>query len=255
MKGIILEDNYEIIKLLKQFVSEYPGDFELAGFATNVEEGKGLIENTKPEVLILDIRLGESYVFDLLESINPEYLRNTTILFISAYFEPDYIHEALRFAAVDYLLKPISQKEFFAALDKAAIAHQQKNVISVIDNLKKELEKVKLATFGFRLMVVKTDGKIRKIDHNSVMYLELRDKLVHIITPTETIASQKSLKNYDELLSQFPNFFRISKTIMVNLDYVSSLDRHNKALMMQNGDRIDCSRRRFGHMLKLLDIG
>jgi two-component system LytT family response regulator len=254
MKGVLIEDNYEVVKLLTQFVSEYKGDFELQGFASDIHDGKALIEKIKPDVLILDIRLGETYVFELLESVNPAYLQNTTLLFISAYFEADYLHEALKFAAVDYLLKPISKKEFFASLDKALAKHREKNVVSVIDTLKNELDKLKRATYGFRMMVVKPDGNIRKVDHKKVMYMVLRDKLVHITTPEETIPSQRSLKTYDHLLQNLPNFLRASKTTLINLDFIRSLDRAERIITMKNGAKLKCSRRKFGDLIKLINV-
>lgn len=255
MKGIIIEDNFEVVKLLTQFIKEYPGNLTLVGFAMDLEQGKALIEEVQPDLLILDIRLGETYVFDLLDSINADYLQNTSLLFISAYFEADYIHEALKFAAVDYLLKPISRQDFYQALDKAIEANQQKNVFSVVNRLKTELEKLKTVTFGLRLIVVKTDGCIRKIDHKDVLYMEIKNKLVHIITPHEVIASQKTLKNYDDLLSPLPNFMRTSKTTIVNIDFVNSLDRQNRILSMNNGAKIPCSRRKFSQLLKLFEAG
>src|SRR5688572_6247581 len=112
MKVVIVEDEVNSRNLLRNLLSEIP-KVDIIGEAASVPEGIAIINDTKPDLIFLDIQLQNSTGFDLLEQLEHQ----CEIIFTTAYDE--YAVKAFKFNAIDYLLKPIDVDELKSAVDKA----------------------------------------------------------------------------------------------------------------------------------------
>src|ERR1043166_6776789 len=113
IKAIIIDDIEQARITLKKDLQVYAKDVEVIGEANGVVEGAKLLKNTKPDVLFLDIQMQDGSGFDLLDILKEINFR---IIFITA--SDAHAIKAFRYAAIDYLLKPVDPDELVTALKK-----------------------------------------------------------------------------------------------------------------------------------------
>ena len=120
MKAIIVEDEIRSAKLLENLLRDYCPDVQLIGSASSVDAGFHLVQNNAIDIVFLDIEMQKESGFDLLnkfENINFE------IIFTTAF--EHYALKAIKFSAIDYLLKPIDIEELKAAISKVSKNNQR----------------------------------------------------------------------------------------------------------------------------------
>ena len=111
--AIIIDDIEQARTTIKQDLTTYAKDFEVIGEAGGVVEGAKLLKNQMPDILFLDIQMQDGSGFDLLDLLPDIPFK---IIFITA--SDAHAIKAFRYAAIDYLLKPIDPDELTSALDK-----------------------------------------------------------------------------------------------------------------------------------------
>ena len=114
LRTIIIEDEENVKISIEKKLVQFCPEINLIGWATNVKNAISLISETKPELVLLDIKLPDGTGFDILKTIKPV---NFKLIFLTAYNE--YATEAFRFSAIDYLVKPIQIEELKNAISKA----------------------------------------------------------------------------------------------------------------------------------------
>ena len=112
IKAVIVEDSRLARNELKELLKSH-SDIELSGEAENVDKGFELIQNSQPDILFLDINMPEKNGFELLEMLDEVPIT----IFTTAFDE--YAIKSFEYNALDYLLKPINQKRFDQAIEKA----------------------------------------------------------------------------------------------------------------------------------------
>src|SRR5687767_6163588 len=113
IRAIIIDDIEQARITLKKDLEVYAPDVQVIGEANGVVEGAKLLKSTKPDVLFLDIQMQDGSGFDLLDILKEI---NFKIIFITA--SDAHAIKAFRYAAIDYLLKPVDPDELTAALTK-----------------------------------------------------------------------------------------------------------------------------------------
>lgn len=121
-KFVIIEDELPVAQQVKRLVKTVAPDYVFAGMAQTVEDGINLITEAKPDMVLLDIKLGMKTGFDVLKSFEQPAFH---VIIITAY--DTYGIEAVKCSAVDYLLKPLSETELDTAIKKAEARMHQKN--------------------------------------------------------------------------------------------------------------------------------
>jgi two-component system LytT family response regulator len=142
MKAIIVEDNPSAANVLKLFLDEYPGRIELCGTATTLAEARALITTHRPDLWLLDIRIQDNLVFSLLHEFSGLLDDRVSIIFLTGYYEPEYLHEALKVAAIDYIVKPVDRDLLFTALDKASARAAKTNIHARISQLEEGMRRL-----------------------------------------------------------------------------------------------------------------
>lgn len=114
MKTILVEDNPSVRNILSGMFQDYCPEIDLIGVATNVQDGQQLIEQLKPDLVFLDVEMPDGTGFDLLRNIQHISFQ---VIFITAHEK--YSLQAIKFSALDYLLKPIDLDDLMSAVQKA----------------------------------------------------------------------------------------------------------------------------------------
>lgn len=232
---IIVDDEINNIENLCLILGKYCNEVKVLATALNADEAIELIEKYKPDMVFLDIQMPEKSGFDILRSI-PQI--DFEIIFITAYDQ--YGIQAIKFSALDYLLKPIVIAELKIAVQKAKgkIRAKQKNVSieNLLDYIKKgqnETPKIALPMLT-EIMYVKVDDIVRceASDNYTTFYLQNKEKILVC----------KTLKEYAELLRPH-NFVRTHQSHLVNLRFVKSLLKEDGGvLLLTNLAKIPISR-------------
>jgi len=219
-------------------------DIQIIGTADSVVSGAKLLRQEQPDLLFLDIMLGDGTGFDLLE-ILPNI--NSKIIFVTAYEE--HAIRAFRFAAIDYLLKPINPDDLKDAVVRAR--QQIARPSESIDILKATMKspdtlptRITLHTQE-RIAVVNIDDVIRcESDGNNTIFM---------LASGEKIFVTKTLKQFATLFEQH-TFYRTHQSHLINTKHIQEYIRKEGGyIKMKNGDDIPVAVRKKAEVVAMLD--
>jgi two-component system LytT family response regulator len=206
----------------------------LAG-VMQVEEAIPLIQLHQPDLLFLDIQLGKNTGFDLLNKLEE---RSMEVIFVTAY--DHYGIQAIKFAALDYLLKPVNPVELASAVQKAEsrFRHKQQN-----EQLGFLLQQLNLPKTNPPRIALPQQSEIRYVLVNDIVRCEADNTYTFFfLSNGERMLISKSLKEYADLLSPH-GFLRAHQSHLVNPAYVKSwLKEDGGMLLMNNGHKVPISK-------------
>lgn len=233
---MIVDDEQSSIDLLKWLAEQYCPDITSIQTARSVSEAFPLIKTFRPDILFLDIQMPHQSGFDLL-TITEHW--DFEVIFTTAYNE--FAIQAIRFSALDYLLKPVDEAELRKAVDRYkakriyAPAGQLlfRNFIQNISHGNKD--KFKLALAGA--------SEVKYVQLNEIIRLQAESNYTHIfLTGGKVFVSAKTLKEYDEIL-QGHKFLRVHKSHLVNPAHIDTYDKQG-LLLMSDGSKVEVARRK-----------
>lgn len=248
LKAVIVDDEEKSRENLKILIEEFCTNVQVLALAKSVDEGIEAIENYRPDILFLDIQMQKETGFDLLNRIRKI---DFEIVFTTAHAE--YAIDAIKFAAIDYLLKPIDINDL-----KQSIRRVEKKLTN--NNLKEQFETL-LHNFradtsdSYKLAIPSSDGLVF-INIKDVIYCEalsnytkihMKDGKFHMVS--------KTLKEYEGLLSNY-HFFRVHHAYLINTKEIKKYVRGDGGYVIMNNDvSIDVSKRKKDLFLKRIDAG
>jgi len=194
------------------------------------------IEQCQPDILFLDVEMPEMNGLQLLKHF-PE--RKFYVIFTTAHEK--YALPALKAAAADYLVKPISPQDVYDAIQKCT----EKKLKTESSN-GKPLHKISLAT-AHELLMINTDDIIRIEANNNYSHF-------YFINRPKVIVS-KTLKDFEDQLTKH-NFFRVHQSHLINLKYVEAVKSNDgDYVLLQHGHKVEISRRKKADFLYKLKAG
>ncbi len=246
IKTIIVDDEPGNVITLTKLLQDYCPNIELIGTATNVKEAEEAIHKLQPQLIFLDIEMPDGSGFDLLNNIAPI---NFEVVFVTAFNA--YALQAFKYAAIDYILKPVSIIELKNAVNKVSVLLEKTQINKRIDLL---LQNIKSESVDRKKIGISTvDGYIFE-ELSEIMYLE-SDKnytIIYIKNGRKEVVS-KSIGEMEELL---PNklFCRIHKCYLININYIKKyLKGRGGTVIMEDGINIEVSSRKKDDFLKLIE--
>lgn len=249
MKAVLVDDEKHNIDNLRGLLGSYCPQVEIAGMAANADEGKRLIMQARPDIVFLDIQMPQKSGFDLLKELSSY---DFEVIFVTAHDQ--YAIQAMRFSAVDYLLKPIDINELQSAVDRAIkrqrLKEQNRQLENLIDLLKsqqnKEEQRIALNTLK-ETRFVKTGEIVRCESSNnySTFYLQNGEQLL-VCRP---------IYEFEELLKDY-GFIRCHQSHLVNKKFIKSWKKeYGDFLLLTNGDEAPVSRNKKELVKKALETG
>ena len=238
MKSLIIDDDPKSHSVLKALIRESHPAIEViqSGFA--IEEGLQLIRDFKPDLVFLDIELPDGLGFDLLSNIKHNDFH---VIFITAYDK--YALTAIRFGALDFLVKPIEREALAVSLEKAHKLQKRKIQETQLEILRDAYEKVKQHLLPTRLAISDQKG-ITYLDVKEIMRLEARQvfTVFHLYNNGKQVVSSANLGKYVNLFDSYDSFVRVHRSHLLNLAYVSEFKRGDRVVVLKDGTEIPISR-------------
>lgn len=236
MKAILIDDELHNLTNLQVLLNTYCPQVEVCALAQSAEQGKKAVKTYLPDLIFLDIQMPEQDGFAFLRSLD---YYNFEVIFVTAYDQ--YAIQAMRFSAVDYLLKPINIKELVDAVNRAFKQNQLKSQHKQIEYLmdwfkvqsQKEEQRIALSTVE-ETRFAKVSEIIRCESSNNYTTFFLSDNSKLLVS--------KPIYEYDELLSNY-GFIRCHQSHLVNKAYIKSwLKEYGDFLLLNDGTQIPISR-------------
>lgn len=243
----IIDDEPNNVELLSQIITQFAPQVTIVGTASGITEGFKLITNLKPSLIFLDVEMKDGTGFDLLKLI-PNIAIN--VIFTTAHEK--YAVDAFHVCAIDYLLKPISPALLISAIQKVETAVK-------VDELRLQLS-VLLENFNDpnsrnKKIVFKTFERIYVTTVNEITRFESDGNYTTVFLTDDTkIVVSKLLKDYDEMLKNDTNFFRVHQSHLINMNYFHCYEKSENLLIMKDKTPIPVAIRKKDQLLKLIII-
>lgn len=211
LRTLIVEDEERSINLLRSLLAEMAPDIEIIGVATRVEEAIATIDKTKPDFILLDIELFGQRAFTILDEVRWKHFQ---FVFVTAYEE--YALKAFRYAAVDYLLKPIDPVLLLTALQKV---RENKTVLPDSERMDVVREHLLPEATHKRITLPTLDGFVME-ELENILSVEANGNYSWIrLVNGNSILVSRNIQEYEEILIS-GNFFRIHRSHIINLMHV-----------------------------------
>ena len=247
---VIIEDEKNSQELLKELVNQYCEPLEVVAIAGSVSEGLAAIKEHQPKIIFLDIELPDGDGFQILE--NQEKI-DFDVIFTTAYDQ--YAMRAFKFAATDYLLKPVDIEELQDAVERAV--EKQKDGPSIdSDQLKSLLQNIRNQGKTFKRIVLPTTNGFTVVNPEDIIRCESdRNYTFIFLKDGRKILVSRTIKEYEEMLTPH-NFFRIHQSHLINLAYLKNYTRGRGGYVeLSDGTTLDVSARRKSDFLKRMAAG
>lgn len=237
--ALIIDDEKRALNILRLLIERHLPEITRVETAHGAEAGLRAFRAHVPDVVFLDIEMPVMTGFELLSEMRKGDA-DVRVIFTTAY--DHYAIKAIRFSAVDYLLKPIDVQELKAAWERFQDARQQQPVVhqDLLNNLLANIQSIH--TRKPRLAVA-TQGGAVFFDIDEIVHCEADNNytIFHLVDGKRFVAS-KTLKDYDVLLADYA-FLRVHQSHLVNPEYVKQYTQKGM-LELKNGHHVPVSRRK-----------
>lgn len=245
IKAVIIDDSPDIRDLHKSLLQRYFPEISVDGMAESVVDGVKLIQSVKPQLVFLDIELTDGTGFQILQQVKPY---GFALIFVTAF--NDFAIQAIKFSALDYILKPVNEFEFKQAVERALGSLESQKNSQQITNFFEHYEHQSQA----KKIILKTVQDIHLVDISDIAYCKSDNTYTSFyLVSGQRIVVSTPLKNYDEMLADY-QFFRPHQSFIVNLNQVTKIDKTDGGFMvLKDGTEIPISQRRKASLLQILD--
>lgn len=245
INAVIVDDEKKGRDLLINVIDKYCPNVEIVGQAENIKDAFAVIEKEHPDLVFLDIEMPNGNGFDLLKKFDKIFFE---IIFTTAY--DHYAIKAIKYSALDYLLKPIDIDDLQEAVEK------------VISRKKKPQQTEQ--SIQLLLNAITDNRAIQKIvipDHEGVTMVKVGDIVkcqsdsnyttIYMANGTK-LTSTKTLKDYAQMFEGMP-FLRVHNSYLINLDHIKRYVKGDGGYVVMSDDTIvEVSRRRKTELISLL---
>jgi two-component system LytT family response regulator len=245
LRTVIIDDEAHARETLARLLTVHCPQVRLAGEANSVENGLRIIHELHPQLVLLDVKMDDGTGFDLLRLCNTIDFK---VIFITAYEK--YAVQAFRYAAVDFLLKPVNPEELTEAVNHAETLiqeHFNTQLQALEDNLRTDVRHKKK-------IVLKTIDNIHLVEMQNISFCESDGcyTIVHTL-PGEKIMISKTLREFDDMLGD-SGFYRVHKSYLINLSHISRFEKlEGGYIILTSGDKVPVSSRKREELLEMFE--
>ena len=243
IRTLIIDDEQHNRQLISDLLQQHFPHISVIGQADGVKTGLKSIRELAPDLVLLDIRMEDGDAFDLLSHIGNIHFK---VIFITAYEE--YALKAIKFSALDYLLKPVSLIELKLAIDKA-----EKQIMKDLSVQLSELSN-NLQPNQSKRIVLRTAEKLQLIPVKAIIRCEAeRNYSMFFLVNGKKIIVSSPMKDFEDMLSE-QGFFRVHKSHLVNLSFVESYVKADGGhIVLTDGTELPVAMRKKNQLMDLFE--
>lgn len=247
IKAIIIDDEQHCINRLQGLLTDFFTETIIVGGSfTTVEAGVSAIKKLRPNLVFLDVQIGEKTGFDLLHQLSEI---NFDVIFTTAYEK--YAVQAFKFSAIDYLLKPIDPDDLKQAIEKVNEKVHKADAAARFDTLFHNLKNIQGASK--RICVPVVSGQVF-LQVNTIVRCQSDVNYTTIFTTDkQKLMVAKTLKEFEEMLTEY-DFYRIHNSHLINLAFIKSYNRSGFVTMNDQTELEVSTRRKEDFLKKLADL-
>jgi len=244
LSAILVDDMPTALNMLQNDLTQFHPEIEIIGTAKSVVEASKILRKQQPDILFLDIMLGDGTGFDVLE-IHPNL--SSKIIFVTA--SDEYAIKAFKFAAIDYVLKPYSNEDLANAIDKAKnqIKPDKEQLTVLQQSITKPSQRPKKISLNTsnKIMVVNLDDIVRCQSDNNYTEFFMNDG--------QKILVGKTLKYFADMLKEF-DFLRVHQSHLINIQFIKEFIKSDGGyLVLKNKTTIPVSVRKKNEVISVLE--
>lgn len=246
LTAVIVDDEEQQRKGLSALLQRRHPSINLLGTAEDVPTGIALIKDLAPQLLFLDIELKNLTGFDLLRALGDD---RPHVIFTTAH--ESYAVKAIRFSALDYLLKPIDPEELSEAIGKAERAIVGSERPPMVDMLLKNIDR----STGERTIAVPVSDGLEVIHVNEIVSCESDSNYTTIhLRDKKKLVISRTLKDFEDILTE-DHFIRIHNSFLVNTKHIKKYIRGDGGeVILSNEQNIPVARRKKQELLDSLNM-
>ncbi|MES2775799.1 MAG: LytTR family DNA-binding domain-containing protein [Bacteroidota bacterium] len=242
MKAIIVDDELHCREVLRILLEMHCPEIEVLQECEDGYIALEAIKQHEPEIVFMDIEMPGMNAFDTLQQMTDI---NFNIIFTTAYDQ--YAIKAIKFSALDYLLKPIDADELVAAIAKAKL-QAQPTQMQQVEQLQHHLQQPEE---DFKLIISNAEGSFF-IPPAEIIYCEGRNNYTHFfLTRDRKIVCGKTLKEFENILCSH-GFLRIHKSLLANMQFIERFSASRTAVVLKDSTVLEVSRRRKDEVVNAL---
>ena len=245
LKAILVDDEENSLNALQEKIMRHCSELEIVAACNEPSKAIEAINRLRPDVLFLDIEMPGMNGFTLLQNLQ---YKNFELIFVTAY--DHYAIKAIRYSALDYLVKPVEIDDLKAAVERA---FQNRNSPVSKQQFELLMENVNSAAKPFKRLAVPSYDGLHFIKIEDIIYLEAQVNYTHIhINNKQKYVVSRTIKDFEELLPA-DIFLRIHNSYIINKDYVEKYIRGDGGqVVLSEGTVLDVSKRKKTDFLKAI---
>ena len=246
IKALIIDDEEGARESLRNILQSYFEEVEVLDTAESADDAYTKINEQQPDLIFLDIEMPRGNAFDLLERFDSI---DFEIIFVTAY--DHYAIKAIRFSALDYILKPIDIDELRAAIEKCA---QQSDQRSINDRLKVLLQNLNEQNKPRKVAIPDSEGLIF-VNMDEIIRCESDGNYTTFILANERrILASRTLGEYEDLFSD-DHFFRVHRSHLINMEHITKYVKGEGGyVIMSDSSEVEVSRRKKAAFMDQLSL-
>ncbi len=243
LKTVLIDDDESNISSLSEKLGKHCPLIEIIARCDNGQDAIKAIDDLQPDVVFLDIEMPIMNGFVMLQQLT---YKNFELIFVTAY--DHYAIKAIRYSALDYLVKPVEIEELKAAVLKANTNRKNRSADSQVNFLLEHLKKKQP-----RRITIPTAEGLQFINLEDIVYLEANNNYtyIHLSTQKKFLVS-RTLKDFEDILPA-ESFLRIHHSNIINKSFVERYIRgEGGQVVMRNGIVLDVSKRKKSEFLQAI---
>jgi len=243
IRCIIVEDEDNSRNLLIKLIGRYCQEIEIIDTAASVETAVNSINLNQPDLIFLDVEIIGGTGFDVLNRIQS---KKTKLIFTTGYDQ--FAIKAIKYSAIDYLLKPLDLEELIDSVRK-----YKESLHLEVDDRKESINENILPQKNYKSLVIPSLKGFKLYNIKDIVWLRSDGSYSIFKISNEQVVASKPLGHFEEILP--PNqFYRIHNQNIVNISFIKEYQRgKGGSVILSNGEELYVSERRKEGLLKILN--
>lgn len=235
IKAIIVEDMADYLSTIEMLLAEVAPWVKIVGKAVSLQEAEMLIEEVSPDLVLLDIQFENEgrTGFELLDSLKSRNRLNFQLIIVTAHFERQYYAKAFEYKAIHFLEKPVNKYKLAEAVGRVKESLVEFRIGELANKIGSEIGIIKPDS---RLSRITIEGLryTEVIEIKDIVWIEADGRMSYIYLQNERkIVSLSNIGIHEKQLQDFPQFFRINRSEIINISFVERYSKKEKLIVLK----------------------